>query len=205
VSALIRSWLFTNDSLSVSDNKINGVWACEDNQTQNVELKGYSKYRYAIRSDYGATHTTVKSALAGLDQEFPGGEKGKFAGALKAAVLGGNVSQAVLDDKVFRVLLGMFTQGLFENTSVPRANYGRITANVTSKEHNAMARELASKGAVLLQNRRSVLPLDPSMVSTIAVIGAAASFEAGGPGEPGTSPNWPVTGGGRSSRGRVCH
>ena len=79
-------------------NKINSEWACENNQTQNTELKGYGRYKYAIRSDYGATHTTVKAALNGLDQEFPGGDKGMFAGALKDAVLDGNVSQAVLDD-----------------------------------------------------------------------------------------------------------
>ena len=84
---------------ATADNLINGRWACENNQTQNVELKGYAGYKYAIRSDYGATHSTVAAALSGLDQEFPGGPTGMFAAKLKAAVLGGNVSQAVLDDK----------------------------------------------------------------------------------------------------------
>ena len=49
-----------------------GVYACENNQTQNTELKGWGGYKYPIRSDYGATHSTVPSALHGLDQEFPG-------------------------------------------------------------------------------------------------------------------------------------
>ena len=49
-----------------------GVYACENNQTQNTELKGWGGYKYPIRSDYGATHSTVPSALHGQDQEFPG-------------------------------------------------------------------------------------------------------------------------------------
>ena len=100
--------------------------------------------------------------------------------------------------KVFRVLLGMFTQGLFENTSVPRSNYGRILKNVSSPAHNAMARELAASGAVLVQNDLSVLPLDLRELSTVVVVGAAASVDAGAPAEGGEPPNWPVTGGGGS-------
>ena len=109
-----------------------------------------------------------------------------FATKLENAVRVGNVSQAVLDDKVYRVLLSMFTQGLFDNsTSVPRQNYGQQNANVTSKAHNELARELATASVVLLQNKQAVLPLDAGSLSTIAVIGAPASFETGAPAEGG--------------------
>ena len=182
-----------------SYNKINGVWACENDQTTNVELKGYGGYRFPVRSDYGATHSTIASALAGLDQEFPGGKSGMFATKLEDAVQAGNVSQAILDEKVYRVLLSMLTQGLFDNaTSVPRRNFGRQNANVTSDAHNTVARELAAAGTVLLQNAGKVLPLNADTVTTIAVIGGAASFEGGAPTEGGEPANWPVTGGGGS-------
>ena len=63
-----RSWALTLPLLR----RPQGVYACENNQTQNTELKAWGGYKYAIRSDYGATHSTVPSALHGLDQEFPG-------------------------------------------------------------------------------------------------------------------------------------
>ena len=184
---------------ATADNLINGRWACENNQTQNVELKGYAGYKYAIRSDYGATHSTVAAALSGLDQEFPGGPTGMFAAKLKAAVLGGNVSQAVLDDKVYRVLLSMFAIGLFENNSVVARNHGQQNANVTSEAHNEVARELAVASTVLLKNEGAVLPLQFSKLSRIAVIGGAAAHEGGG-GAPinGEPAGFPISGGGGS-------
>ena len=122
-----------------------------------------------------------------------------FAAKLKAAVLGGNVSQAVLDDKVYRVLLSMFAIGLFENNSVVARNHGQQNANVTSEAHNEVARELAVASTVLLKNEGAVLPLQLSKLSRIAVIGGAAAHEGGG-GAPinGEPAGFPISGGGGS-------
>lgn len=191
--------ILTHCVLVIADNLINGHWACENNQTQNVELKGYAGYKYAIRSDYGATHSTVASALNGLDQEFPGGATGMFAAKLKAALLVGNVSQVVLDDKVYRVLLSMFAIGLFENGSAVARNHGQQNVNVTSQAHNDVARELATASTVLLKNQGAVLPFQLAKLSKIAVIGGAAAHEAGG-GAPsnGEPAGFPISGGGGS-------
>ena len=70
----------------------------------------------------------------------------------------------------------MFAIGLFENGSAVARNHGRQNANVTSEAHNTAARELATAGTVLLQNKRSVLPLDPTAISSVAVIGGAAAM-----------------------------
>ena len=81
----------------------------------------------------------------------------------------------------------MFAIGLFENGSAVARNHGRQNANVTSEAHNTAARELATAGTVLLQNKRSVLPLDPTAISSVAVIGGAAAHETGdgAPNNPG--------------------
>ena len=82
----------------------------------------------------------------------------------------------------------MFAIGLFENGSAVARNHGRQNENVTSEAHNAAARELATAGTVLLQNRRGMLPLDPTAISSVAVIGGAAAHETGdgAPNNPGT-------------------
>jgi beta-glucosidase len=54
----------------------------------------------------------VESALAGLDQEQPGGSF--FGPALLRAVQAGQVPVAVVDDKARRILTPMFRFGLFD-------------------------------------------------------------------------------------------
>ncbi len=57
-------------------------------------------------SDWGATHSTVAAALAGLDQQMP--DASFFGSALEAAVAAGTVPQSRIDDMVMRMLTPMF-------------------------------------------------------------------------------------------------
>ena len=104
-------------------------------------------------SDWGGTHSTVAAALAGLDQEMPDDEF--FGPALLEAVQNGTVPESVLDDKVLRILTGMYAAGLFD-----RPVTGNIANNVTSDEHNALARSFAANAMVLLANN-GILPIPP--------------------------------------------
>ena len=72
ILAELFAWTSSGSDASPAAPSLQGVYACENNQTQNTELKAWGGYKYAVRSDYGATHSTVPSALHGLDQEFPG-------------------------------------------------------------------------------------------------------------------------------------
>jgi beta-glucosidase len=61
-----------------------------------------------------------------------------------------------------------------------------LDANVTSDEHNKIARDLAAKGTVLLKNDANVLPLGASSSIHIAVIGSEAlnpTVHGGGSGQ----------------------
>jgi beta-glucosidase len=88
-----------------------------------------------------------------------------------------------------RILTAMFTAGLFDNP-----NTGALTNNVTSVEHNELARSLAGQATVLLQNF-GILPLDANTVGKVAVIGSAAysGVITGGGGSGAVVPYYQVT------------
>jgi beta-glucosidase len=59
-------------SIMCSYNKINGLQACDNNEIQNIVLRGEDGFRGFNTSDWGATHGTLNIAN-GLDMEMPGG------------------------------------------------------------------------------------------------------------------------------------
>ena len=119
-----------------------------------------------VLSDWGGVHSTVASALNGLDQQMP--DDSFFGAALLAAIASGEVPMSVIDDKVTRILVPMFRAGLFDVS-----NNGTQDTNCTSASHAAAARELAAAGTVLLTNPGGLLPLDAAspLLRTILVIG----------------------------------
>ena len=57
-------------SVMCAYNKVNGAYSCENDWLINGVLKGDWRYPGFVMSDWGAVHSTVAAALAGLDQEF---------------------------------------------------------------------------------------------------------------------------------------
>ncbi len=143
--------------------KTNGVYSCENPQVLHDFLRTELGFRGWVMSDWGATHSTVASAKAGLDQEMP--DSRYYGQALKAAVENGQLSMATLDEHVRRILITMFRHGLFD-----KPQPGNWNANVRSSAHDTFSRKVAEQGTVLLKNEGNILPL--SNVSSIAVIGA---------------------------------
>lgn len=148
-------------------NKINGIWACENGTAQNTWLKGELGFQGWIMSDWGATHSTVDSAYGGLDMEMPDGRY--FGSGLASALALNQVPQSRLDDMIRRILTPMFQVGLFDRSPV-----GSPDANVQSEEHKRIARDASAQGTILLKNQGDILPIDPSTVRSLAVIGPAA-------------------------------
>jgi len=99
-------------------NKINGDYSCENDYTLNQVLKKDFGFKGFVLSDWEGTHSTVKAALAGLDQEQPGGDY--FGAPLKQAVEKGEVPMSRLDDMVHRILRSMFAAGVIDNPPVRR-------------------------------------------------------------------------------------
>ncbi len=144
-------------------NKVNSDWSCENDYLLNQVLKRDWGFRGFVLSDWGATHSTAKAALAGLDQEQPGGTF--FNDALKQAVANGQVPQARLDNMVHRILRTEFASGIVDKKMVEQVPdvFGDLD----------VAQRIAQASDVLLKNN-GVLPLSTANLKNIAVIGSHA-------------------------------
>ncbi len=92
-----------------SYNRVNSTYACENNVTLNGILKEMMGFQGFVMSDWGATHSTVQSALGGLDMEMP--DNSFFGEALAQAVANGQVPESRIDDMVLRILTSLFAVG----------------------------------------------------------------------------------------------
>lgn len=174
-------------SVMCSYNRVNGFYSCENSYLLNEVLKTDWGFKGWVMSDWGATHSTMQAANAGLDQQsgFPFDVSDYFGAPLKEAVQNGWVPQARLDDMVRRILYAMFDNGVVDNPVAP------APGTIDFKAHAAVSLNDAQEGMVLLKNRDRALPLN-KFVKKIAVIGGYADrgVLAGG----GSSLVYPVGG-----------
>ncbi len=179
-------------SVMCSYNKVNGDWACQNDYLLNHVLKGEWHYPGFVVSDWEATHTTVKAALAGLDQQQPGEEY--FGKPLMEAVQNGQVPMSRLNDMVHRLLRSMFAAGVIDHPPTPRF----VVDPFKGRDD---AQHIAEESIVLLRNQNNTLPLGATGLRTIAVIGAHAdkgvmsgggSAQVDAPGGDAISPGTPT-------------
>jgi beta-glucosidase len=149
-----------------SYNLVNGDYACENSYLLNDVLKKDFGFQGFVISDWGAAHSTVKAAMAGLDMEMPGNSF--FGDALKKAVEGGEVPTSRLDNMVHRILRSEFAVGLFDEPSARQAP--------DIYKGFEVAQSVAEQGSVLLKNAMGQLPLSRSGLRSIAVIGSHADI-----------------------------
>ncbi|USU04358.1 beta-glucosidase [Sphingomonadaceae bacterium OTU29LAMAA1] len=156
-------------SVMCAYNKVNGDWACENAHLLNDVLKRDWGYPGWVMSDWGAVHSTVKAANAGLDQQS-GQELDKapyFDAPLKAAVAKGNVSQRRLDDMVARYLTGLIQTGAYD------APMPAVAVTPLYARNAEVAQRAAEAGIVLLKNQGNVLPIART-AKRVVVIGGNA-------------------------------
>ena len=179
-----------------SYNQVNGSYACQNSQTLSDTLDSVMNFKGFVMSDWGATHSTVASVDAGLDMNMPGGAgfgtDYYSASALQAALTAGQITQAQIDNMVYRILRSMFAVGIF-NRAYPTPA-AALNTDVSTPADNQVALTASEQGTVLLKNDRGVLPLG-SRVNSIAVIGDDAGADAmyGGGGSASVNPTSPVT------------
>ena len=142
-------------SVMCAYNKVNGDWACENRFLLTKVLRDDWKYPGWVMSDWGGVHSTVKAAMAGLDQES-GQELDKeiyFGAPFAAAVANGTIPVARLDEMVRRILTGVIASGLYDDPSPAAVQPIDYTA------HADIAQRVAEASMVLLKNQGNVLPL----------------------------------------------
>ncbi|MES1200052.1 MAG: glycoside hydrolase family 3 C-terminal domain-containing protein [Pseudomonadota bacterium] len=155
-------------SVMCSYNLINTHWACENDYLLNTVLKHDWGFQGYVMSDWGAVHSTVPAANAGLDQMtgFSCCDQQQYFGApLRAAIAAGQVSQARLDDMARRILWPLFAKGVVDDPQ----HVGPIDFNADAE----VSRHAAEQSLVLLKNN-GLLPLQN--LHSIAVIGGHADL-----------------------------
>ena len=151
-----------------SYNKVNGTFAAQHPYLLTDILKNEWGYEGLVVSDWGAVRDRVASLKSGLDLEMPGPQDRRVQAVIEA-VRSGELSQAVLDESVRRIL-----NIVFKANETPKGGKFDVDA------HHELARRIAAEGMVLLKNN-GLLPLKGQQ--HIAVIGQAAKvahFQGGG-------------------------
>lgn len=168
-------------------NKFRGQYCVENEYLINKVLKGEFGFKGVVMSDWGGVHNTMEALQNGTDLEMGtdlvlSRKNVSQTGVGKTAATvydrfylanpalelfqNGTVPVSVLDEKVRRILRVMFKSSVFVKTSP--GEYG-------SDAHIATAKKVAEESIVLLKNEGKILPLDPSKIKSIAVIGANAN------------------------------
>lgn len=162
-------------------NSYDGKPCCASELLLKEILRGRWNYNGLVVSDCGAiddfyvvgaheTHSdaataSVAAVLTGTDIECGSSYK-----ALRKAVKDGLVTEEDLNVSIRRILNGMFELGMFDpEDMVPWSKFPMSI--VDSEEHRAQALKVARNAVVLLKNENRTLPIAPSSVKKIAVVG----------------------------------
>lgn len=174
-------------------NLVNGAHMAENMPLLHDVLEKEFGFKGFVVSDWGSTYSTAPTVNAGMDVEMPGGPPmkpwlerpstiaaGNGDGWLEpekvlAEVKAGHISEATLNDNVSRILRVIFLAGIFDH---PHAGGGEVD----TPEQQAVARQGATEGIVLLKNAGNLLPLDAKKIHSIAVIGPNAAVARTGGG-----------------------
>jgi beta-glucosidase len=164
-------------------NRVNGPYNCENDQLLQNVLRGQWGFDGFVQSDFGAAHSTVPSALAGMDLEMPTGVY--YDTAMKQAVQSGQISEQSIDTLLVDRFAAMIRLGLFDRPAG--------TSPIPIAADGTFARDAAEQGTVLLKNSGSQLPLSASALHSVAVIGPyAGAAKTGGGGSSQVKPEYTV-------------
>ncbi|WFD28737.1 beta-glucosidase [Malassezia nana] len=166
-------------------NYVNNSWMSQNALLLNSRLKTELQFQGYTVSDWGAQHSGVASALAGLDVTMPGGTSccdmnvTSFWGVnLTQAVANGSVPLARVQDMATRVLAGYYFVRQDEGYPKPNFNFFDINDPATNghvnvmADHDEVSRDIATAAIALLKNTNHTLPL--RRPKKVALIGSDA-------------------------------
>ncbi len=167
-------------------NSVNGEWCGENSRLLTEILRNEWQWDGFVTSDFiFGLRDPVKSVRAGLDIEMP--FRQQRAVALAEAVQSGELHLASVDASVVRTIATLLRFAwVFEKQP--------DVAVIASPAHIALAREAAQKSIVMLRNEGGILPVDPTKVERIAVLGHLAGVaNLGDGGSSNVFPRYVVT------------
>ncbi|KAL4794755.1 glycoside hydrolase superfamily [Aspergillus venezuelensis] len=173
----------------VSYPKINGLHADVSPEILPRLLRNELQYDCLVMSDWGGLNSTVDSLLATTDLEMPGPPVRRGQRMLDAIQNDHIDVAAHVDPSVQRVLRLLERTGLLDAPDSAEKSEQAVDEPV----FHQIAREAAEGGLVLLKNE-GVLPLQPSKLRKIAIIGPnARKPTAGGAGSAAVNPFYITT------------
>lgn len=155
------------DAIMSGYNLLNGRH-CSENQYLDSMLHKAWGFEGLHMSDWGATHSTLAAARAGLDLEM-GSNSYFIADSIMPLIERGLLSEADIDRKVTNIYTPCFEYGFFDRPQ----KIDSLT--LYSPSRNRAALEAAREGIILLKNSGSTLPFVPSEIKRIAVVGPMAN------------------------------
>ena len=153
-----------------SYNRINGVYASQNEWMQQQVLRKEWGFKGLIVTDWGASVDRVDGVKAGTDLEMP--SSGNLnAKKIVAAVKDGTLDEAILDERVDTVVdLILKSKPALEKTHT-----------YDKKAHHKIAQKIAEGSMVLLKNDDSILPLQAGQkVAVIGEMAKAPRFQGAG-------------------------
>ncbi len=148
-------------------NSVNGEWCGENETLLTSILRDEWAWDGFVISDFiFGLRDPAKSVRAGLDIEMPFRQQRELA--LRDALAGGSLTESDIDVAVVRILATLLRFAAVFDQPPPMSVVG-------SAAHRSLAREAAAAATVLLRNQSvdgaPLLPVDPSAVRRVAVLG----------------------------------
>ena len=149
-------------------NKVNGTYSSANPYLLTTMLRRQWRFKGVAMSDWGGTHSTLPSLLAGLDLEMPNNQ---FYNARDIFPLlgSGQVTMANINRHVLRLLRVMVAMRFLDRPQ----KIASIPLNDPTSA--ATAEKVESEAVVLLKNRGAILPLHRAGLRSIVVVGPDAT------------------------------
>lgn len=156
-----------------SYNKINGCYACENQQLLTGILRREWGFDGIVLSDWLAVDDCVKAIRSGLNLEMPGNPA--VHKKLAQAVMDGTLGEEVLNQRVTELLAVILTlQDNTRSSDSAAEDSGLPTASIPWENHQKTAQSVAVQSMVLLKNENHLLPFQWESIKSLAVIGEFA-------------------------------
>ncbi len=146
-------------------------------------LRGELGFKGFVYSDWGSVdrlksfhHAAATSEEAGRKALMAGIDMDVWDWAyatLEDQVKKGQLDEAYVDRACRRVLAAKFRLGLFDDMKILPEEVDKV---VRSKEHVALAKQMADESIVLLENKNNILPLDLNRYKSVALLGPNSHY-----------------------------
>eukprot|EP01084_Bolivina_argentea_P317679 550831_1 len=170
-----------------SYNSINSVPTCGSKDILTTVLRNQWNFEGFVVSDYDAmrniytthnytanlTDAVALAIKAGCDQE---GGSNAAINKIPTAVQEGKLTEDDINLAFKRLYRTRFMLGMFDPPTMVEYNNITNDSKIEGPEHLNLSRKVAQDSMTLYKNKNNVLPLDPSKVTGITVIGPQAVY-----------------------------